>query len=397
MQQRVMVQINFKKMMRATGISPVAIVVIASLGAFAPPAWAQDSDGDGIEDAEEGIHNEGVDEDIVNNASFESPSGVDEFNIFDADDVPFWETTASDNAIELWEGGFKGVPAFEGDQFAELNANLKAAIFQDIATVPGTSLRWSVAHRGRSGTDTAVFSIGPPGGELTAIRRMVSPNDEWIVYSGSVVIPAGQEITRVQFDAVDEGSNGNFLDGFKLQIVSRDTDADNSPDYRDIDSDNDGIPDVAECMGGPSGCADFDEDGVGDFRDIDSDNDGIPDNVEVQDTASYVPPSGLYPLDFIDTNDDGLDDTYDDTTAAGMSSGIVGVGFSFDPVAGSAHLNTDADGDTILDSVESGIVDQETGDWRYQIRMAFRIDMKATMLLTGLWLTMKLPTLRSTC
>lgn len=394
---------SIRKLIGTAGLFHIGVSVIALLLVFSSPVWAVDTDSDGIDDVDEGIHNGGVDEVLANNGGFESPLVGAGFVITDEDNVPFWDTTATDNGIELWFENHNSVPAYEGDQFAELNANEPAALYQDIATVPGASLRWSVAHRGRSGTDTAIFSAGPLGAELTPVRKMVSPNDNWIIYSGSMVIPAGQTTTRVQFEAIGGGSTGNFLDGFELSMVSRDTDADGTPDYLDDDSDNDGvndivegtadddgdllvnyidpddydgdsipatldrdndndgIPDAAECSGGLSSCGDFDNDGLEDFRDIDSDNDGIPDNVEVQSTAGYIPPGGLYPLDFIDTNNDGLDDTYDDTTAAGMSSGMVGNGFSFDPVAGSAHLNTDTDGDTILDSVESGVIDQATG------------------------------------
>ena len=59
-----------------------------------------------------------------------------------------------------------------------------------------------------------------------------------------------------------------------------DTDGDGVPDYRDSDSDNDGLSDSSE--GGPSAqnCGpprDTDGDGIPDYRDPDSDNDDLPD------------------------------------------------------------------------------------------------------------------------
>ncbi|NDB17700.1 MAG: hypothetical protein EB027_00170, partial [Actinobacteria bacterium] len=57
--------------------------------------------------------------------------------------VPGWSTTASDQQIELWSSGFNGVPAAEGGQFAELNANMTSALYQDVATTPGTHVTWS--------------------------------------------------------------------------------------------------------------------------------------------------------------------------------------------------------------------------------------------------------------
>ncbi len=53
-----------------------------------------------------------------------------------------------------------------------------------------------------------------------------------------------------------------------------DTDSDSLPDILDDDSDDDGIPDVAE------GYWDADGDGSPNFRDLDSDGDGIPDTIE---------------------------------------------------------------------------------------------------------------------
>ena len=56
-----------------------------------------------------------------------------------------------------------------------------------------------------------------------------------------------------------------------------DTDSDGIADFRDLDSDNDGLPDQTEA--GPNGSSptDTDGDGAPDFRETDSDGDGVPD------------------------------------------------------------------------------------------------------------------------
>ena len=41
-----------------------------------------------------------------------------------------WATTAPDNLLEIWGNGFLGVPAYEGNSFAELNANYASTLFQ---------------------------------------------------------------------------------------------------------------------------------------------------------------------------------------------------------------------------------------------------------------------------
>jgi len=134
------------------------------------------------------------------------------------DDVNGWNTTASDEEMEFWSAE-AGTP-YEGNQFIELNANEVAAVYQDIPTTPGKKFHWFVAHRGRSGVDTARVLIGAPDGELTEIIQMVDDKDEWGTYQGSYLVPDGQSITRFQFEAVSTATGsktiGNFLDGFKV-------------------------------------------------------------------------------------------------------------------------------------------------------------------------------------
>ncbi len=102
---------------------------------------------------------------------------------------------------------------------------------------------------------------------------------------------------------------------------------------------------------------DFDNDGIADFVDIDSDNDGITDNVEAQTTAGYIAPSGMPGAGFIDTNSDGLDDKYDNTTVAGIASGVAGKGLTpvnTDGTDRPDYIDIDSDNDGFLDVAERG-------------------------------------------
>ena len=83
---------------------------------------------------------------------------------------------------------------------------------------------------------------------------------------------------------------------------------------------------------------DTDGDNIPNYLDLDSDNDGIPDNVEAQTTAGYIAPGT-----FTDANNDGVNDVY----AGGLT-----------PVETTAgipdYLNTDTDGDGTDDTTEAG-------------------------------------------
>ena len=102
-----------------------------------------------------------------------------------------------------------------------------------------------------------------------------------------------------------------------------DTDSDSTPNYRDVDSDNDGIPDAVE------GAGDFDGDGIPDYLDEDADNDGISDRVEAQVSGNDADGDGIdntFDVDFTngsDANSDGIDD--DIATSGGNDADNDGV------------------------------------------------------------------------
>jgi uncharacterized repeat protein (TIGR01451 family) len=161
----------------------------------------------------------------VVNGSFETPfQAPNTFSLVNESAVSGWKTTAADNMVEFWGTGFLGVPAHEGNQFVELNANLTSALYQDLCVLPGDSINWSVAHRGRVGVDNMVIKIGVPGGLVTQ-KNVSTDNTAWVVYTGGYRVPAGQTVTRFQFEAVSTatGNNavGNLIDDVKIDLVSR--------------------------------------------------------------------------------------------------------------------------------------------------------------------------------
>lgn len=103
----------------------------------------------------------------VQNGSFESPDGENRDSFMNQTkhtDELVWYTTASDQKIEIvnvatkahqdgakWNYGES--EAKHGKQFAEINAEEDAALYQSVLTTPGATLYWSLYHEARTKWD----------------------------------------------------------------------------------------------------------------------------------------------------------------------------------------------------------------------------------------------------
>ncbi len=166
------------------------------------------------------------------NGSFETPYVANQsWDLFD--NVTGWKTTASDNYIELWGNGFDSlsggpVYAYDGRQFAEINATQFATLYQDVSGISaGSVVGFQFAHRGRSGVDSMRLTItdlginGVLGGgdDTTLFTDDYSDgNTAWGFYTSageSPIIAVGNTI-RFAYEALTaaSGSNsiGNFID-----------------------------------------------------------------------------------------------------------------------------------------------------------------------------------------
>ncbi|MBC1211262.1 DUF5011 domain-containing protein [Listeria booriae] len=160
------------------------------------------------------------------NGSFEDPQIARSSQMFDASEVPGWKTTATDNTIELQRNynNFWKMDAADGAQWAELNATMNSALYQDIETTPGTKIRWKVSHRGRDGVDTAEVRFGSPNQSLELMATMASGSEDWTEYQGTYTIPEGQTVTRFEFQAISTAdgdlTRGNYLDNIVFSSPS---------------------------------------------------------------------------------------------------------------------------------------------------------------------------------
>jgi uncharacterized repeat protein (TIGR01451 family) len=160
------------------------------------------------------------------NTGFESNDpqgpGAANFQILNDDQVPGWEATTDE--IELWDSNFLSVPAFEGIVFAEMNANQPGALFQEVCLINGDRIRWSFAHRARSGgaaTQTAQFQIANQSGAVlqTLATQASTTSQGWNVNQNlttGVAYTGTSGLRRVQFTTTNSGSVGNFLDGIQI-------------------------------------------------------------------------------------------------------------------------------------------------------------------------------------
>ncbi len=179
---------------------------------------------------------------------------------------------------------------------------------------------------------------------------------------------------------------GFYSFGYCIADPSADFDGDGIPNALDLDSDNDGIPDIIEAggtdnnndgevdyptPGDPMSMTDANMDGLDDgveanplpitntdalggpnYLDIDADDDGIPDNIEAQTTAGYVPPSGVG-MAMTDVNMNGVDDAYESGGVIGISPVNTDSGFT-NSDAIPDYIDDDSDGDGIADLQENG-------------------------------------------
>jgi outer membrane protein OmpA-like peptidoglycan-associated protein len=175
------------------------------------------------------------------------------------------------------------------------------------------------------------------------------------------------------------GTDGNG-DGVDDAVSPTNTDADGSPDYLDLDADNDTVLDVIEAGGldtdnngiidDPANTegsilmpTDSDVDGIGDWRETDSDNDGVNDIVDTGFEALDANDDGIVDNP-IDSDGDGIPNIYDQLDGFGNASDADMDGI-FDDTEGTSDTDgdgipnfqdTDSDNDGILDAVEAGAI-----------------------------------------
>lgn len=141
-----------------------------------------------------------------------------------------WQTTASDNQIEIWSSGFQNVPSPEGTTyFAELNAYFASTLFQVVQLSQSEPVGYSLAHRGRLGVDVmdlkvyhlgAATSWSPGQGTLVYSERFSDGVSSWGYHGDgnmfSPVAGAYYAFTFVSVSSTGGDAVGNFLGDVKF-------------------------------------------------------------------------------------------------------------------------------------------------------------------------------------
>jgi RHS repeat-associated protein/uncharacterized repeat protein (TIGR01451 family) len=205
------------------------------------------------------------------NLGFELPSAAPSTCFFQVSEalVPGWTTNhPSQNGtgcapnvaqtpgplIEIWRSGFSSVNARSGSQFAELNAEAAARIFQNVCLANGELVGWRFSHRGRqSGTtdDVTEFRVGSTpnthrvvragtqndgGGGVQTCYGTTSAGDGgvrdnscttatasngWRDYSGNFTWQGTTGTQAIGFEAISAAGGatiGNFIDDIQMTL-----------------------------------------------------------------------------------------------------------------------------------------------------------------------------------
>lgn len=181
---------------------------------------------------------------LLTNGSFEAYSStLTGWDGFIPSPATGWST--NDSRIEVWNSVGMGTGAApDGTYISEVNYNFSGILYQDVATTPGSHLRWSIVHRSRSGGAEAInVYLGLGGSTLLTGLNAMRPDARtdlngtavsfdntvtdlvdtsaipWTRWSGAYTVPAGQYLTRLAVATVyPGGGSGNLIDDVQLVV-----------------------------------------------------------------------------------------------------------------------------------------------------------------------------------
>ncbi|MDD2870006.1 DUF11 domain-containing protein [Neomegalonema sp.] len=165
----------------------------------------------------------------VVNPGFESHYPASGTIMYPQADVPGWSTTASDGLIEIWNTNNPYAPgSASGNAFAELNASQPGALYQLICFTNNEPLRWSFAHRNRSGgvnPQSVLYEIAALDNSSSRIQLLATQESYagtgWQInqnLTGAIRFTGATGVYRLQFRTLNPGSYGNLLDDIQIRL-----------------------------------------------------------------------------------------------------------------------------------------------------------------------------------
>lgn len=133
-------------------------------------------------------------------------------------DVPGWTTTDINGAIEIWRSGAFGFTAFDGDQWAEINAYSAGTLTAYVTPAAGTTIGLRFAHRGRGSATVGdvMRAVVTDMGTSAVLHDATysATNVAWILHEVTFSSLATGNQLRLQLTAVSTASGNNSIGNF---------------------------------------------------------------------------------------------------------------------------------------------------------------------------------------
>lgn len=179
----------------------------------------------------------------IENGSFETPTINSSYSFVSSEKVVSWNTTSISNQIEvakinnnntsehlnLTSANIVDSTLPDGNQFAEINANEKASLFQNFSVTTGETYNWNLHHRGRGGQEVMALIIGNHQ-ENEPKKASISSNDQfnvmikWLLDNNTLDLKVPTKKTKYKIYSPPFDSSGSF-DGDTNNLFSYEYDS----------------------------------------------------------------------------------------------------------------------------------------------------------------------------